>query len=166
VAGVEGRFELDVTDEMVPIELHPNLQKLIEVYQGQVDPTTKRVYFPPTYSPAGGGLSGGASKKNPMAGIRYWSRPSAIFRHTQQMNTLPAGIWNNTGKKVDKLPAGFPNPADFIDDNGTTHKYHWIVLSPQIHRRGAAWEVVRSYKLAPAVPNELYKDTQPDTSRT
>jgi hypothetical protein len=158
--GVEGRFELDLQDEMAPIEKHPEIRQLIETYQGKVDYETGKVTFPITYTPvASGGLSagGGGEKTNPMAGLRYYTKVSGIFRHTQQTEQIPANIWSNVGKKVTKLPANFPNPAPFTNKKGERVEYYWIVLSPQIYRRGNAYEIVRSYRLSdPNVPDEVY----------
>lgn len=172
ITGVAGRFELDVQDELVPISSHPNIQKLIEKYNGQVDPSTGKVTFPPTYTPAGaGGLEGsqqgGAPKTNPMAGKLYFTKPAATFRHIQQMQSIPSNIWTNVGQKIENLPAGFPNPPPFTNESGEQVKYFWIVLSPQIYRRGNAYEIVRSYKLSePNAPDELYKLSSPQTSST
>lgn len=153
LGGVTGRFELDTSDELVPIEKHPNIPELIKKYKGEEDPATRAIRFPSKYRDVSG-----QSKTNPMAGVRYFTKPAAVFRHIQQMENIPPDIWNNVGKKVDRLPAGFPNPPPFTNDNGEEVKYHWIVLSPQIYRRGNAYEVVRSYKLSePNVPEELYR---------
>ncbi len=170
ISGIEGRFELDVQDELVDIGMHPNIRDLIRKYSGVIDPGSGKVTFPPTYTPtAEGGLSGGTRdgvQTNPMAGKRYFSKMAATFRHTQQTDTIPADIWLNCGKMVAKLPANFPNPPDFINKDGETMKYHWIVLSPQIYRRGNAYEIVRSYKLSePNVPAELYEITTVDTNK-
>lgn len=165
--GVQGRFELDVQDELVPIAAHPEIRELISKYNGNTDPSTGKVTFPPTYTPkADSGLSGGTGvKTNPMAGKLYFSKPSATFRHIQQTQLIPVNIWSNTGKKVASLPAGFPNPPPFINKKGEEIKYFWIVLSPQIYRRGNAYEIVRSYKLAePGVPDELYALDTPNTN--
>lgn len=153
LGGVAGRFELDTTDELIPIEKHPNIRELIKKYKGEEDPATRAIRFPVKYKD-----TGGQEKTNPMAGVRYFTKPSAIFRHIQQMQNIPSNIWNDVGKKISTLPAGFPNPPDFQNDNGEQIKYHWIILSPQIYRRGNAYEIVRSYKLSePNVPEELYK---------
>jgi len=166
--GVQGRFELDVQDELVPIAAHPEIRELIRIYKGNTDPSTGKVTFPPTYTPtAASGLSGGGAgvKTNPMAGKLYFTKPSATFRHIQQANLIPTNIWSNVGKKVASLPAGFPNPPSFINKKGEEIKYFWIVLSPQIYRRGNAYEIVRSYKLSePGVPNELYALDQANTN--
>lgn len=166
--GVQGRFELDVQDELARIESHPEIRELIRIYKGNTDYTTGKVTFPPTYTPtAASGLSGGGTgvKTNPMAGKLYYNKPSAIFRHIQQTNLIPTNIWNNVGKKVASLPAGFPNPPAFINKKGEEIKYFWIVMSPQIYRRGNAYEIVRSYKLSePGVPDELYTLDRPDTN--
>lgn len=163
---IEGRFELDVQDELVPIAAHPNLPKIVEEYNGKIDENTNKVTFPPKYTPKTGG--GTAEKKsNPMFGKLYFTRPSATFRHIQQMQSIPADIWNNVGKKVSKLPADFPHPPDFVNDKGENQTYYWIVLSPQIYRRGNAYEVVRTYKLSdPNAPDEVYAKTEPDTKKT
>lgn len=166
--GVSGRFELDVQDELFPIAAHPNIRELITKYKGTVDVSTGKVTFPPTYTPAGGGGLGGGGgaggvRTNPMAGKLYFTKPAATFRHIQQTDAIPRNIWNNVGKKVARLPAGFPNPPDFSNANGETIKYFWVVLSPQIYRRGNAYEIVRSYKLSePGAPDELYALDQPD----
>ena len=152
IGGVAGRFELDTQDELVPIEKHPNIRKLIQKYKGEEDPATRAIRFPAKYK------DGGQEKTNPMAGVRYFTKPAAVFRHIQQMQNIPTNIWTEVGKKVSQLPAGFPHPPDFVNDNGESVKYHWIVLSPQIYRRGNAYEIVRSYKLSePNVPEELYR---------
>ena len=167
--GVTGRFELDVQDELFPIAAHPEIRELIKKYKGTVDTATGKVTFPPTYTPqAGGGLNGaggGGVRTNPMAGKLYFTKPAATFRHIQQTDQIPSNIWSNVGKKVAQLPAGFPNPPDFINRNGETIKYFWVVLSPQIYRRGNAYEIVRSYKLSePGAPDELYPLDTPATN--
>lgn len=171
LSGVSGRFELDVQDELVPISAHPDIQLLIKKYNGQVDASTGRVTFPPTYTPTGGsGLQGGGTggpRTNPMAGKLYFTKPAATFRHIQQMQSIPGDIWTNVGKKVENLPAGFPNPPPFTNDAGEQIKYYWIVMSPQIYRRGESYEIIRSYKLSePNAPDELYKLSTPQTSST
>lgn len=168
INGVSGRFELDVQDELKPIGGHPNIRKLLEKYNGQIDGNNK-VSFPPLYTPAGAdGLGVGQGQQtNPMAGKLFYSKPAAIFRHIQQMQFVPADIWNNVGKKVESLPAGFPNLPPEVNDNGEEIKYYWIVLSPQIYRRGNAYEVIRTYKLSEAnSPDELHDLTTPSTTNT
>ena len=147
--GVEGRFELDTQDELSPILQHPNKDDLIKKYGGkQVGNTIK---FPATYS------EGGQTKTNPMAGVLYYTKPSATFRHIVQVENIPTNIWQDVGKKIESLPAGFPNPPEFTNLKGESVKYYWIVLSPQIYRRGNSYEVVRTYKLSEwGAPNELY----------
>lgn len=168
ISGVSGRFELDVQDELKPIGSHPNIRKLLEKYNGQIDGNNK-VSFPVTYTPQGeDGLGAGQGpQRNPMAGKMFYTKPSAIFRHIQQMQSIPSDIWTNVGKKVDRLPAGFPNPPAEVNDSGEEIKYYWIVLSPQIYRRGDAYEIVRTYKLSePNDPDELHDLTTPSTTDT
>jgi len=165
--GVSGRFELDVQDELVPVSSHPNIAELKTKYGGTEDPQTGKVTFKTTYTPTkGSGLAGsGSAKRNPMAGLLYFTKPAASFRHIQQTETIPGDIWNNVGKKVKKLPANFPSPPPFINASGDQVQYYWIVLSPQIYRRGNAYEIVRSYKLSePGAPDELYPETNASTN--
>ena len=170
--GVEGRFELDVQDDLLPLAAHPNIRKIVEQYSGIVDPNTGKVTFPPTYTPknGSGGLGGGGEgsiKTNPMAGKLYYTKPAATFRHIQQTSQIPTDIWSNVGKKVSALPAGFPSPPSYTNDKGEEIKYYWIVMSPQIYRRGGAYEIVRSYKLSePGAPDELYKLDEAKTNKS
>lgn len=162
-AGVEGRFELDTQDELYPIEGHPNLETILKKYSGKV--VDGKVIFEQKYNPQGsGGLEGGSGQKaNPMFGKKYYSKPTATFRHIQQSQSIPGDVWDQVGKQVSRLPAGFPNPPPETNDKGEAIEYAWIVLSPQIYRRGNAYEIVRSYKLSdPNSPNELYKKTTAD----
>jgi len=164
--GVAGRFELDVQDELKPIELHPNILAIVEEYNGYTDLATRKVVFPEKYRPGGGGgLSGGSGEiKNPMFGKTHYSKPAAIFRHIQQTEQIPEDIWANVGKKIDILPAGFPNPPPYSLPGGATVNYYWIVLSPQIYRQGNSYEIVRSYKLSdPNEPDEVYASGQAST---
>lgn len=160
--GATGRFEMETRDELAPIEKHPNIRKLIKDFNGTVDPTTGKVTFPPTYRPqGGGGLEGGSGgqQTNPMAGVRYYSRPGAIFRHVNQVQSIPSDIWSDVGKKITTLPAGFPSMEPTTNDNGEQIQYYWIVMAPEIYRRGNAYEIVRSYKMSEFnAPSSLYRD--------
>jgi hypothetical protein len=173
INGVSGRFELDTQDEVAPIETHPSLQTLLKKYNGTIDPSTRRATWPEKYSPQNGsGLTAGADGpaapvKNPMSGVRFYTKAAAIFRHTQQMQFIPSDIWNNVGKMVAQLPAGFPNPPPYFNENGENIPYYWIVLSPQIYRQGESYQIVRSYKLSdPGVPSEMHKLTIASTTNT
>ena len=113
--GVFGRFELDCMDEMVPIEQHPDRDFLMQAYGGRVE--SGRLVFDPTYSAsANSGLSGGASGslRNPKFGVRFAPILSAVFRHVQVTQSVPTDIWESCGKVIQQLPAGFPNPSNFL----------------------------------------------------
>ena len=147
--GREGRFELDTQDELVPMLGHPNIQDLIKKFQGKQNGNI--LWFPATYD------DNGQTKTNPMAGRLYYTKPAATFRHIIQLKNIPTDIWTDVGKKVERLPAGFPNPPNYTNLKGELIKYYWIVLSPQIYRRGDSYEIVRTYKLSEwGAPNELY----------
>lgn len=158
--GDTGVFELQTSDEQYPIETHYKIKTLIDNYGGRVE--NGKVIFPEKYTPVnGGGLGGGASVKNPMFGVRYYSAPSATFRHTFQSNTIPGNIWTNCGKMITGLPAGFPTPAAFAGDAGVTLPFFWIVLSPSIKRSGNNYEITRNYKLSRAGElSDIYLLTQ------
>lgn len=164
LAGVEGRFELDTQDELYPIEGHPNIETILKKYSGKI--VDGKAVFEQKYNPGGSsGLEGGSGQKgNPMFGKKYYTKPTAIFRHIQQTQSIPSDVWNNVGKQVSSLPAGFPNPPADTNEKGEPVEYSWICMSPQIYRRGNAYEIIRSYKLSdPNSPKELYKKTSPSS---
>lgn len=150
--GIQGRFELEIQDELHPIAGHPNIREIIKKYQGTID-ENNRVSFPVTYK-----TPEGSRRTNPMAGKLFYTKPTAVFRHIQQREDIPTDIWQNVGKKIEKLPAGFPNPPPEVNDSGEAITWYWVILSPAIYRRGNSWEIIKTYKLTEAnSPNELYK---------
>lgn len=168
-AGVEGRFELESQDEFRPIEAHPDIAYLVDKYQGQEK--GGKVNFPREYTPKGGGGlgSGGGKQRNPMFGVFFFPVISAIFRHTFQVQEIPTDIWTTCGKVIMQLPANFPSPPDWIareatGTQSTPNKSCWLTLSPQIARRGGAYEIVRAYRLlGPNETSDMFTVTQPDT---
>lgn len=159
LGGEKGRMELDISDEMMPIDSHPNIIELRQKYPYQLDAAGNTVFLT-EYSPGGSsGLGAGKTEKSPMAGIKFWSKPSGFLRHTFQTSAVDDKLWDDIGRALKKLPGGFPVPEGYPTPGGKKIQLRWLVMAPQIHKRGGAFEVTRTYKLlVPGAPKELYNE--------
>jgi hypothetical protein len=166
--GVRGTFEMFCSFESKPIELHPRIQKLAIEYGGYFTPDGY-AKWPPTYTPVkGGGLSNSDAKDNPMFGVTRWKEVTLTLRHTYFTKVVNEGIWNNTGKIVDSLPAGLPIPKGEKGSDGTEIPRRWMMQAPAASRQGAYWQIVQEYVLldSKGVADGLYeRGTTPGSTK-
>jgi hypothetical protein len=165
--GVKGTFEMFCSFETKPIELHPRISQLSIDFGGYFtfDGFAK---FPPTYIPVGGGGLGSSTPiDNPMFGVTRYKEPTLTLRHTYFTSQVNQGIWDTTGKIVDKMPANLPIPKGEKDKKGKEIPRRWMMQAPAVTRQGDAWQVVHEYVLldAKGVADGLYeKGTVPGTT--
>jgi hypothetical protein len=160
--GVKGTFEMFCSFESKPIELHPRISTLSIDFGGYFtfDGFAK---WPPTYVPkTGGGLGGGEPMDNPMFGVTRYKEPTLTLRHTYFTKQVDPGIWDTTGRIVDKMPANIPIPKGEKDKKGKEIPRRWMMQAPAVSRQGDAWQVVQEYVLldAKGVADGLYEKGQ------
>lgn len=156
--GVKGTFEMFCSFETTPIERHPRISQLSVDFGGYFT-ATGQAKWPPTYTPtSGGGLGSGTPLDNPMFGVTSYKEPTLTLRHTYFTKQVNAGIWDTTGRVVDKLPAGIPIPKGEKDKDGKEIPRKWMMQAPAVSRQGEAWQVVQEYVIlnAKAVAEGLY----------
>ena len=111
-ASSEGTVELDVSFSERPLAQHPNLDKILKVYQGKFDPRTREVTFSPQISlNSGGGLQGNSRKAtNPMFGVETYLYLAAVVRQTK-IESKPPDL-DVIGSVVNRVPGGYKTPKD------------------------------------------------------
>lgn len=117
----EGSVELDVSFAERSIKAHPNIKKILEVYQGRVDPVTKEVEFDPDLSKGDqSGLNSGEAKvKNPMFGVTTYLYLSAVVRQTK-IESRPPDL-SEIGQVTKRVPGGYATPKD----------HDWMKMPPK-----------------------------------
>jgi len=75
-----GRWSFRPSFEKEPMEKHPAIQRLIEFYDGEIDPETKRVSFPETFYRSDSGEAPGRSN--------HWQAGNTSGSSTLQENPL------------------------------------------------------------------------------
>ncbi len=145
--GVSGTFEMFTTYDIVPIEQHPKKEKLKEDFAGQYTKEQKLRFLPYYNRSSGGGLSTGVPQPNPMFGVTAYKEVNMTFRHTNYKATVSRSTYNNAGKVVTSLPAGFPTPPGPKDDKGKEIPRRWMMQMPAITKEGKAFKVVQEYVL-------------------
>ena len=161
-SGVKGTFEMFCSFESKPIELHPRISMLSIDFGGYFtfDGFAK---WPPTYVPkTGGGLGSSEPVDNPMFGVTRYKEPTLTLRHTYFTKQVDPGIWDTTGRIVDKMPANIPIPKGEKDKKGKEIPRRWMMQAPAVSRQGDAWQVVQEYVLldAKGVADGLYEKGQ------
>lgn len=144
--GVEYDFDPSFSEE--PIESHPLINRLVELYDGEVK--DNKVTFPSTIVDEGGGLGGGnGERKNPLAGLTTFVSLRSVFRMTYARRTLPQSIFRKIGTIERSLPGGFPTPAG----------RDWLVMPPKVSERGNAYEISEEWMMSPpgGWPENIYK---------
>lgn len=156
--GEEGRLQMEVSAEFKDIALHPEIEYLKQKYAGKT--VNNKVVFEETYTEQGTGTSGGAPKKNPFFGVRFFYSPSATVRHTYTVDQMPPNIWAGVFCIVDteKLPGGFPPFPEYTNKQGVTMKHHWQIQMPQIALVGGRIEITDTYTLLPLMTPEAAQD--------
>ncbi|NCX04818.1 MAG: hypothetical protein EBW68_03445 [Actinobacteria bacterium] len=154
----EGRVQLEVSAELAPIEQHPEIDQIIQKYNGFAE--KGKVLFPKTYTGTGTGTSGGTPKPNPFFGMRYYYQPSATLRHTFNVNKMPSNLFANVFKIINtkSLPGEFPDLTDLANKAGVTLKYFWQIQMPQVSRVGDRIEVTNTYTLMKPMTQEAAED--------
>ena len=157
-SSAEGRVQIEVSAELAEIELHPEIEELKKKYNGKVK--NNKVIFEETYTEPGTGTSGGAPKKNPFFGVRYFYQPAATLRHTYTLDKMPTNLWDKVFKIVptEKLPGGFPPLDDYLNKEGTTLKYYWQIQMPEVALVGGRVEITDTYKLLTPRTEDAAKD--------
>lgn len=156
-------FELDITTEEVSIEAHPHLSDVIEPKYGVFDPRLKRFpkYLPqPEGSASGGGLTGGASKKqktNPLRGTDSYMVFGATFKVRFVSSTIPGYALSGVGTIID-APIGI---AQFRLPQAAQYR-KWLKLAPKITKRGNCVEVELNYLMSGrhGIVKEIYGAAQ------
>ncbi len=146
-------YELDVDLEDVPIEAHPEIQTLMDKYNGRVD--NGRVVFDLLLTSGvkgSAGLSGavnasGKGKKNPFFNLTNFLRLGSIFRASFITDTFPSDVFDKVGTIVRSIGL-FEVPKHRV----------WLVMPPRISARGNCFETFEELKLVPDDPSyvELY----------
>ncbi len=125
-----------------PIESHPDVAALKAQYGGTVDPSDGRLKFSETLDGKGGGGTGfggtkKSSAKNPLFGVTTYPVLRLVATHSYVRDHIPKGIMSKPGTVVKSLPAGF---------EGEGNDKTWICDTPQIRKRGNAWEITERWK--------------------
>lgn len=156
--GVRGTFEMFCSFKNTPIGQHPRIDKLLKDFGGYLEGDIPQ--WPPTFTPiTGGGLGGGTSKTNPMFQVTNYMEATQTLRHTYFVDNVSPDIWDNTGRIVQRLPAGIPAPKGEKDADGNIIPRSWMMQSPAVSRQGDAWQVIQEYVIlnAKGVAEGLYE---------
>jgi len=143
-------YEFDPSFSEEPIESHPLIQELVDRYQGEVDPKTKKVTFPATLAGGGSGLDGsGNEKPNPLAGLSTYVSLRSVFRTTYTARKIPPRLLKEIGTVKSSLPGGFPTPSG----------RDWLVMPPKISKRGNAYQISEELMMSPpgGWPKSIYR---------
>lgn len=153
--GVEYFLEGATRDEL--IDLHPNLQVLIDVYGGRFNVDLHRTTWDPlmpenkggsnrgpipgfetfTHSALDPGRGSGSSRRNPMHGVETWLCPTLVWGRRFFSQSIPPGVVSNLGKIVQ--PPG--NPPELSGNRV------WIQQAARARFRGNGWEIEERWLL-------------------
>lgn len=125
----------------VDIALHPNLQKLLDEYDGSA--IDGQIYFPPTISgtSGGAGLAGGSgeAEPNPMYGVKDFLRTEGTYHFRYgavDLNGLNAGVGRiHSGGALPGRPPSYPGRD-------------WLQGPSPYRRRGPIFEITDVFYLS------------------
>lgn len=149
----KGTFEARSGYREEPIEGHPKIEELIKKFNGSRDAATKAVTFHETLQPTSGanGLSGdmkAAEIKNPMAGVEKFMSLDVVWVRQYIRNTTPPAAFENIGKIISSPPGDAPK---------IPNRESWLVMPPQVKKRGNVVEISEEYTLLPeGAPKAIY----------
>lgn len=137
----EDQFSITSEWREEPIEAFPDREALEKQYGAFEDADSGRLRFPETLegtAASGSALSKGkkASSKNPLFGLTTYPVLRMVASHSYVRKIVPASVYSDVGTVVRNLPAGFQEPPDKV----------WIVDTPNVRKRGNAWEIVERWK--------------------
>ncbi len=120
-ASGEGSCELDVSFAERSLAQHPNLEKILTVYKGKLDPRTQDVTFSPKLeSSASGGIqSSDRRTTNPMFGVETYLYLAAVVRETK-VESKPPNL-KQIGTMLNRVPGGYKTPKD----------HNWMFMPPK-----------------------------------
>jgi hypothetical protein len=158
--GIEETVEGEALYIQEPIELHPNLDSLLEQFGGFRD-TDGRVKFPESLpgrgTGSGSGLSRGArsSRTNPMFGRTTYAVAGCEVLHSYVREQLPADIFGELNQILDNLPSSLPSNARPQTPRGR----NWMKMAPRWVARGNVVQIFDRYRLSPpgGFTKEIYQ---------
>jgi hypothetical protein len=135
-------YEWSPTFEQTDIAKHPNIEGLMNKYQGEQD-ASGSIIFPRELSSSSGqsGLSGGQSGPatvNPMYGVTEFLSLGGVWSETALELNIPNDLFDSIGQVATGVPGSLQTPADRF----------WLTLPPMISQHGDRWKVVRRWMLS------------------
>lgn len=131
-------YEWSPSFEQTSITKHPDIEYLLERYNGTVDEASDSVIWPKelTYD-AGDGQS--ETRRNPMFGVTNYLSPGGIWSETKVQSSLPQDVFSSIGTVLQTDPPG-----------GISAPYNrfWLVMPPEISEQGDQWKVTRRWMLS------------------
>lgn len=128
-----------------PIETHPNILKLKEIYKGEINPSTGRIRFPLNLKKdaGGGGFTGsntpGDGKANPLYGLTSWLTLGCLLTKSYVSRTSPNKHVGNMTKVIKAVPG---------DHGMTTPSWgKWLTIAPRWKKKGTAYDIEESWRL-------------------
>ena len=128
-----------------PIETHPNILAIKDIYKGEVNPATGRIRFPLTLMKnlTSGGFTGGdtpgSGKLNPLYGLTSWLTLGCLITKSWCSRTLPKSVLRDIAKIIKTVPG----------DHGmeTPSWGKWLTIAPRYKKKGTAYDIEQSWKL-------------------
>jgi hypothetical protein len=157
--GVEETVEGEALFIQEPIELHPNLESVMERFGGSRG-QDGRVKFDDTLGKGKGvgtgfSLGGKRSQVNPMAGRTTFAVAGCEVLHSYVRETLPSDIFADLNQILDNLPSSLPSNARPQTPRGR----NWMKMAPRWIARGNVVQIFDRYRLSPpgGFTRELYE---------
>jgi hypothetical protein len=157
--GIEETVEGEALFIQEPIELHPNLESVMERFGGSRGPDG-RVKFDdvlPRGRGVGTGFSfgGKSSQVNPMSGRTTFAVAGCEVLHSYVREQLPADIFAELNQILDNLPSNLPSNARPQTPRGR----NWMKMAPRWVARGNVVQIFDRYRLSPpgGFTKEIYQ---------
>lgn len=145
-------YEARSTFREEPIEAHPQIQKLLKDFNGNLDTATGKITFPATLSGTSGtnalaGENGVAEEKpNPMAGVEKYMSLDIVWSKKYVSRSKPS--FAMVGRVISRPPGGAPS---------IPKRDAWLVMPPNYTRRGNVYDIQEEWQLLPeGTPKEVY----------
>jgi hypothetical protein len=132
--------------EDLPIETHPGILKIIDLYKGEVNQSTGRVRFPLNLkkSTTGTGVytandTPGDGQANPLYGLTSFLTLGCLLTKSYCTVVPPKGILKDLVGMSKTVPGdhGMETPSWGI----------WVKIAPRWRKKGAAYDIEESWKL-------------------
>lgn len=131
-------YEWSPSFEQTSITKHPDIEWLLEKYNGTVDEASDSVIWPKSLK-SDDGTEEGSYKRNSMFGVTNFLSPGGVWSETRVKSNIPSDLFSKIGTVLEEDPPGGINaPSDRF----------WLTMPPEISQVGASWKVTRRWMLS------------------